>query len=419
MDLAVYLLLILEAGFALWLLWQAGLLDTRRRLLISVVLTVAAFVLRAYCLPYETLDYKDFLKQWVAFYRENLGFGSLSYPLGNYNIPYLYFLAFFSYLPINDLYLIKLLSIFFDVVLAFASMKLVGLCGKGKGTQLTCFFTVLFLPTVVLNGSLWGQCDSIYVAFALLGLWLGLTDRPILSVLCFTLSFGFKLQAVFLMPIMAVLWFRGNYKLWHFALFPAFYVLVVLPAVLLGKPFLDTITLYASQTGSIGSGLNYNSPSVYAFFWRSPETEDAANLGIVGAFTYMAALLLFCFFRRKRLNERAVLAAALLFAVGIPFLLPHMHERYFFAADILSVVLGSACILCIPAAALTQFASLLGYYAYLKMRYLLYVDHGARALIGVMVLTFIQLLYETAGHGISENLSNSEKTALTKEENLL
>ena len=409
MDLGTCVLLGLEGCFALWLLWRSRLLESKTALWLSVALTAGAFLLRAYCLPYETLDYKDFLKQWVAFYRENLGFKSLSYPLGNYNIPYLYFLAFFSYLPINDLYLIKLLSIFFDVVLAFASMKFLSLCGKGKGMQLACFFTVLFLPTVVLNGSLWGQRDSIYVAFALLGLWLGLTDRPILSVLCFTLSFGFKLQAVFLMPIMAVLWFRGNYKLWHFALFPAFYVLLVLPAVLLGKPFMDTITLYASQTGSIGNGLNYNSPSVYAFFWRSPETQDAANLGIVAAFTYMAALLLFCFFRRKRLNERAILAAALLFAVGIPFFLPHMHERYFFAADILSVVLGSACILCIPAAALTQFASLLGYYAYLNMRYLLYVDHGARALIGVMVLAFIQLLYETADHGISENLSNSEK----------
>ncbi len=409
MDLGTCVLLGLEAAFALRLLWRSRLLESKTALWLSVALTAGAFLLRAYCLPYETLDYKDFLKQWVAFYRENLGFKSLSYPLGNYNIPYLYFLAFFSYLPINDLYLIKLLSIFFDVVLAFASMKLLSLCGKGKGMQLACFFTVLFLPTVVLNSSLWGQCDSIYVAFALLGLWLGLTDRPILSVLCFTLSFGFKLQAVFLMPIMAVLWFRGNYKLWHFALFPVFYVLLVLPAVLLGKPFMDTITLYASQTGSIGSGLNYNSPSVYAFFWRSPETQEAANLGIVAAFTYMTALLLFCFFRRKRLNERAVLAAALLFAVGIPFFLPHMHERYFFAADILSVVLGSACILCIPAAALTQFASLLGYYAYLNMRYLLYVDHGARALIVVMVLAFIQLLYETADHGISENLSNSKK----------
>ena len=419
MDLAAYILLALEAGFALWLLWRSGLLRTRRAFLISAALTAAAFLLRGACLPYETLDYQNFLKHWVAFYRDNLGFRSLSYPLGNYNIPYLYFLAFFSYLPIYDLYLIKLLSIFFDVLLAFAAMKLLGLCGKGRGPQLACFFIVLFLPTVVLNGALWGQCDSIYVALALLGLWLGLTDRPILSVLCFTLSFGFKLQAVFLMPIMAVLWFRGNYKLWHFALFPAFYVLLVLPAVLLGKPFMDTITLYASQTGSIGSGLNYNSPSVYAFFWRNAETKDAANLGIVGAFTWMLTLLIFCFFRRDRLNERAMLAAALLFAVGIPFFLPHMHERYFFGADILSVILGLACPLCIPAAVLTQFASLLGYHAYLKMRYLLYMDHGARALIAVMVIAFIQLLYETGEHEKSEKLSISEKTTLTKDENLL
>ena len=289
MDLGTCVLLGLEGCFALRLLWRSRLLESKTALWLSVALTAGAFLLRAYCLPYETLDYKDFLKQWVAFYRENLGFKSLSYPLGNYNIPYLYFLAFFSYLPINDLYLIKLLSIFFDVVLAFASMKLLSLCGKGKGTQLACFFTVLFLPTVVLNGSLWGQCDSIYVAFALLGLWLGLTDRPILSMLCFTLSFGFKLQAVFLMPIMAVLWFRGNYKLWHFALFPVFYVLLVLPAVLLGKPFMDTITLYASQTGSIGSGLNYNSPSVYAFFWRR-ESRHCRRLHLYGR---AAAVLLF------------------------------------------------------------------------------------------------------------------------------
>ena len=417
MDLAATILLILEALFALWLLSKAGLLYNRRAQIVSVLLTLAAFGLRAYCLPYETLDYQNFLRPWVAFYRNNLGFRSLAYPLGNYNIPYLYFLCFFSYLPIRDLYLIKLLSIFFDVLLAFGAMKLLGLCAENKRIRLACFFTILFLPTVVLNGALWGQCDSIYVALALLGLWLGLKDRPVLSVLCFALSFGFKLQAVFLLPIMAVLWFRGNYKIWHFALFPAFYVLLVLPAVALGKPFLETLTLYTSQTGSIGTGLNYNSPSVYALFWRSPETTDAANLGIAAAFTYMFILLIFCFLRRDRLSDRAVLAAALLFAVGIPFLLPHMHERYFFGADVLSVVLGFACVLGIPAALLTQFASLLGYHAYLKMRYLLYMDHGSRALIGVILLGIVQLLYDTAGK--TEKFPEQENSALTNDENLL
>ena len=419
MDLIAYLLLALEGVFAFWLLWRSDLLKTRRALLLSALLTAAAFVLRGLCLPYETLDYQNFLSHWVAFYRENLGFRSLSYPLGNYNIPYLYFLCFFSYLPIRDLYLIKLLSIFFDVLLAFGSMKLVSLCGRGRGVQLACFFTVLFLPTVVLNGALWGQCDSIYVALALLGLWLGLSDRPVLSMLCFTLSFGFKLQAVFLLPITAVLWFRGHYRLRHFALFPVFYVLLVLPAVLLGKPFFETLSLYASQTGSVGSGLNYNSPSVYAFFWRSPETRDAACLGIVGAFTFMLTVLLFCFLRRRRLSVRTVLAAALLLAVGIPFLLPHMHERYFFGGDILSVVLGYCSLLCVPAAALTQFASLLGYHAYLKMRYLLYVDHGARALIGTLLLALAELLRETSPDALPEKLPESEKTSLTKDENLL
>lgn len=411
-------LLCLEGALGLWLLWRAGLLCTRRAQVAAVLLTAAAFTLRGLCLSYETLDYQNFLSHWVAFYRDNLGFRSFAYPLGNYNIPYLYFLCAFSYLPVRDLYLIKLLSILFDVLLAYAAMKLLACCGKGKGAQLACYFTVLLLPTVVLNGALWGQCDSIYVALALLGLWLGLEDRPVLSVLCFTLSFGFKLQAVFILPIMAVLWFRGNYRLWHFALFPAFYVLLVLPAVMLGKPFLETVSLYGSQTGSIGDGLNYNSPSVYAFFWRSPQTSEAASLGIAASVTFMLTVLLLCFFRRERLSPRAVCAAALLFVTGIPFLLPHMHERYFFGADVLSVVLGMSSLLCVPTAALAQFASLLGYHAYLKMRYLLYVDHGARALIGVLALAFVQLLRDTQ-EDAPRTPADFEKNSLTKPDNLL
>ncbi len=423
MDYAAYLILGLEGCFAVFLLKREGLLETGKTMALAILLCLAAFGIRGAVLPYETLDYQNFLSQWVRFYRENGGFRSLSYPLGNYNIPYLYFLCLFSYLPVRDLYLIKLLSIFFDVLLAYAAMKLAGRCMKGKTGLLAAFFAVLFMPTVVLNGALWGQCDSIYAALALLGLWLGLEDRPVRSVLCFALSFGFKLQAVFVMPVMAVLWMRGSCKLRHFGLFPLFYVLMVLPAVLLGKPFLDTLTLYASQTGSIGSGLNYNSPSVYALFWRSPETGEAEALGIAGAFTWMLLVLLFCFSRRKRLTDRAVLIAALLFAAGIPFFLPHMHDRYFFCADVLSAVAAFSCVLCIPAALLTQFASLLGYHAYLRMRYLLYMDHGARALIGVLLIGMTALIGETMEKPARELPNNfvdkSPETGLTNEENLL
>ena len=92
-------------------------------------------------------------------------------------------------------------------------------------------------------------------------------------------------------------------------------------------------------------------------------------------------------------------------SVGIPFLLPHMHDRYFFAADVLTVVVAYAYVKYSAAAPLTQFASLLGYHAYLKMRYLLLMDHGARALIVVLMLgiiLFIRLLADHEGSCIAD-----------------
>ena len=86
MDLAAYTLLALEGLFALWLLLHEGLLKSRRAMLITLPLLIAAFVLRGYFLSYETLDYRDFLSKWVQFYRENLGFRSLAYPLGNLSL---------------------------------------------------------------------------------------------------------------------------------------------------------------------------------------------------------------------------------------------------------------------------------------------------------------------------------------------
>ena len=251
---------------------------------------------------------------------------------------------------------------------------------------------MLLLPTVLLNGALWGQCDGVYVALAVLAIYLTLDDKPVGSMLCITLAFGFKVQAVFVMPIYAVFLMQGKIRWKHLAIFPAAYVLLVLPAVLLGRPFLDTITLYFNQTGSIGSGLNYNSPSIFAIFWQISEPEPASTIAIVGAFVYTVNLLAAAWVHRERLTDKAVIALALLFAIGVPFLLPHMHDRYFYAADILSVVFACAIPVLFLAAPLTQFASLLGYHAYLKMRYLLPMRYGSAALILTLALTLIGFL---------------------------
>ena len=396
MDTISIILLALEAGFGLFLLWRAGLLTSRRAWILSLLLSAAAFALRGMAFDYETLDYQNFLHPWCEFFRRSGGFKALATPVGNYNIPYLYFLALFSYLPIRDLYLIKLLSVLFDVLLGWSCAMLTGRVTGSRTRQLACYFTVLFLPTVFLNGAVWGQCDGVYVALAVLGIWLAMDERPVWSMICLTLSFGFKLQAVFVMPLWAVFLMQGKIRWKHLLLVPAAYVLLVLPAVLLGRPFLDTVTLYFSQTGSIGSGLNYNSPSIFAVFWQISDPEPASTVAIAAAFVYVVNLLAVAWVNRRRLTDRAVIALALLFAIGIPFLLPHMHDRYFYAADVLSVALAFALPVLWLAAPLTQFASLLGYHAYLKMRYLLPMRYGSAALILSMALALIGLLSSLA-----------------------
>ncbi len=392
MDFRVLLLLAAEALLALVLLYRSGLLKGKAAWLVSVLLLAGAFALRAAAFDYETLDYLNFLTHWVDFFRENGGFRALAVPVGNYNIPYLYFLALFSYSSIRDLYLIKLLSCLFDVLLAWACLRLTARFTKSRARLLACFFTVLYLPTVFLNSAVWSQCDSIYVAFAVLGIALALEDRPVPSMICIALSFGFKLQAVFVMPVYAVLWMNRKFNWKHFLIFPLTYVLLVLPAVLLGRPFLDTLTLYASQTGSIGDGLNYNSPSIFAVFTQVQNPERASRIAIAAALLYTVNILAVAWANRHKLSDQAVLGAALLFAVGIPFLLPHMHDRYFYAADLLSLVLAFSVPLFSPAALLTQFASLLGYHAYLKMRYLLPMRYGAAALILTLALALTAFL---------------------------
>ena len=170
MDIRVVILLAAEGMAAIFLLWKLEFLHSSKELFKCALLLAFTLFIRLCFFDKENTDYEWFLKVWVAFFRENGGLKGLGKSIGNYNIPYLFFLALFSYSSIRDLYLIKLLSVFFDLVLAFSAAILIRRCGAKPTKQMICFFSVLLLPTVVLNSAYWGQCDSIYVSLAILGI---------------------------------------------------------------------------------------------------------------------------------------------------------------------------------------------------------------------------------------------------------
>ena len=386
-------MLYFELVLALYLLWREGLLKNRTHQIMALGLVPLAFVLRYCFFTYQTLDYQDWIEVWIQSLRDNGAWRGLGREIWscNYNVPYLYFLALISDSEIFDLLLVKLVSIFFDVVLAWAAMRLVGVLTDGNPSKkLSAFLLVLWLPSVVLNGALWGQCDVIYSAFAVLAVYLVLDGQPGLSVAAAALSVSFKLQGVFLLPVYFLMLISGRIKVRHIFVFPLTYILSILPAVFAGRGFWELLTLYLRNTGTIGNGLNYNSSSIYSLLnFNSMSTEAASRVGIVMTFFFCCAVYVWLTIRVKSLNTRALFGACVLFVIGVPFFLPHMHDRYFVIADILTVVLAVVSPGFALAAVGVSFGSLLGYHAYLKMRYLLPMRYGSMAMILALVLTVV------------------------------
>ena len=389
MNVFVIISMLLIFVLGMLLLWREGLLKNTAHLVFAFLFMAGAVVIRYFLLDYESGDYLTFLAPWTEFFREHGGFKALGLSVGNYNLPYLYFLALFSYIDISELYLIKLLSIVFDVLLAWACMKLCSRFVQGRLRLIICFFAVLLFPTVVLNGAYWAQCDSIYTFFAVFALYLALSDKPVGAMVSITASFAFKLQAVFVMPIFFVLLVAKKIKFKHLFIFPAAYVIMMLPAVIAGRPLWDTLTLYLSQAGTVGDAMNYNAPSLTSMFRWGEDTGMWSTALVIAAFVFMFLVFAVAIVNRKKLDDRVIFGMAVLLAIGIPYLLPHMHDRYFFSGGMLCIVLAVSDLRFALMPVLAELASLHCYYAYFSRYYLVQPRIGGELMLVVLVLAMV------------------------------
>ena len=139
----------------------------------------------------------------------------------NYNMPYLYILAFITYLPASTLAKIKLVSIIFDFITAFLVMIIVKKLIKPSKSSLIPYLAyafTLFIPTLVLNGTVWGQCDIIYTCFILLSIYFFLEKKYVGTFIAYGIALSFKLQAIFVLPVYIFMYFKEK-KVFHFEFF--------------------------------------------------------------------------------------------------------------------------------------------------------------------------------------------------------
>ena len=322
-------------------------------------LCAAAMLARVSFIERSAGDYEYYLADWLQKLSAGSFADGMRQNIGEYNVLYQYILFIITRLPVPPLYAVKAVSFIGDAFLAGAAASL---AEKNEKPSMAAFGAMLLLPTVVLNGGMFAQCDSLYAACALWGLALALREKPARAAVCFALSLAFKLQAVFMLPMVIVLWADKKLRLSDALVFMLTLALTALPALLGGKSLHALFSIYTAQTG-LYTGLNYGAANFFALLnTNGLDVYAYGNFGMGLAFGVCALLTVSGVRRAGRMNRRMYLRYALLFPLMIVFCLPRMHERYFYLADAMAIAAAAEDRRMTPAAGLIALASLGSYW---------------------------------------------------------
>jgi Gpi18-like mannosyltransferase len=252
-----------------------------KELLLLAALALLAVLVR-FAGRHEVTEDMRIFYAWSEQLRAAGGWRGLDQEIGNYNAPFLYLLALTLYLPGATLIKIKLVWVVFDVVLAFFTYKIVELRRPGWRVPAIAALIMMFLPTVVINASFYGQTDAMWAAFALGGVYFLLRDKPWWAVSMCTVALAFKPQGIFIFPLLGLLVLLGRLPWKSLLAVPAVYLALDLPAILLGRDPIELLTIYNPGRQAVHTpGLASNAPSVFAFLPVSGRVETLRSIGYV------------------------------------------------------------------------------------------------------------------------------------------
>jgi len=367
----------------------------RSRLLVGGVIgatVVVAVLVRFVFINQISGDYRAFVSPWYDQLKAG-GFSALGGDYSNYNPPYLYLLALVTHLPVPKIIAIKSISMVFDLLLAMFAALIVREGFPRPALPLLTFALVLLAPTVVVNSAAWGQCDSIYAAFCLGSLYFLITRKPWWACVFFALGLSFKLQAIFFLPILLIVMVVNRQRWTALLAVPAVFALMLVPAALAGRDISSLLSIYPTQvsgggTGQAGLGggagaaggggggqrgqafgasadsLTLNAPTFYQ--WVSAGASSAWKyVGLAAAAVAVAVVGALAWLRRRPLYAAHIVILATTVVLAVPFLLPQMHERYFYLADVLTIVMAMYVRRFWPVAIVVSLCSVLSYAPFL------------------------------------------------------
>jgi Gpi18-like mannosyltransferase len=159
-----------------------------------------------------------------------------------------------------------------------------------------------------------------------------LKQRDMTAMVAFGLGLSIKFQAIFLAPFLLVLFLLRKLSFRSLLLAPAVVLLTLLPSWIIGRPLDQLLSVYVNQVGSFDS-LTLNAPTFYALIDNSVNyLFNPAGVVIAAAIVMMAVFTVYKM--RPVLNPDLLVGLAAVCLLLLPYILPMMHERYFFPAEV-------------------------------------------------------------------------------------
>jgi Gpi18-like mannosyltransferase len=113
---------------------------------------------------------------------------------------------------------------------------------------------------------------------------------------------------------------------------------MMLPAVLAGRSISSLALTYVTQ-GNTYAKASMNAPNFY-FFLPQSAYQVSLMVGIPLAGLILLAWVIIYALKRYSITPALLVVTALVSLVLSPFLLPKMHDRYFYPADVFSLIVA-------------------------------------------------------------------------------
>ena len=278
---------------------------------------------------------------WWELWFEQLykgGFQSLAGDWYDYAPPFVYLLWIISVLPINSMTGFKLMMSGFDFMAAIVAALIIYEITKNRTKSLLTYAVFMLNPIFLVNSSLWAQCDMLPMFWVLLCTYFFVKERPSMAMFFFGVAFAFKLQPLWLVPMLVILWVNKKVDLKHFLWLPVNYFIGIIPAWIAGRPLLDLLTIYISQTEAEGWSLALKSSNIYYLIGETGFIDEYHTAGVWLSLAVFMIVLYYIGRKKLKINAEFILLLGGFVGLLAPFFLPQMHERYSFFAEVFLIL---------------------------------------------------------------------------------